>query len=124
MHLCHALKNDPAWTNSTFGGIHMIRSLSLASVLALGLAVPALATEKAADAGTDPAAVAAFTQSLSNSANAEQARKFLMAKGYTNVSELARDENGRWAGSAEKNGKKVGVAIDLTPRTLEVPATN
>lgn len=108
----------------------MIRSLSLASVLALGLAVPALATEQpaatpaATEAATDPAAIAAFTKMLSDVANAQEARKFLMAKGYTEVSELARDGNGRWAGTAVKNGKKVGVAIDLTPKTLEAPATN
>ncbi len=103
----------------------MIRSLSLATVLALGLAVPALAADTpAAAAGADQASITAFTKSLDNAANAQQARKFLMAKGYTNVSELSRDSNGRWAGTAEKNGKPVGVAIDLTPKTIEAPATN
>jgi hypothetical protein len=105
----------------------MIRSLSLASVLALGLAVPALATEQpatAADAGTDPAAIAAFTKMLSDNANAKEARKFLMAKGYTDISELSRDPKGRWAGTAMKNGKQVGVALDLEPKAVEAPVSN
>jgi hypothetical protein len=110
----------------------MIRTLSIASVIALGLAYPAFAadapapaaTAAAAETGTDPAAIAMFTKMLSDAANAKEARKFLMAKGYTDVSELQRDGSGRWAGTATKNGKQVGVALDLTPKAIEVPSTN
>jgi putative membrane protein len=43
----------------------------------------------------------------------EDARKHLMQQGYTNVSELVKDAQGKWVGSATKDGKTVPVAVDL-----------
>lgn len=103
----------------------MIRSTILAAALATGLAVPAFAADQPAnaDASANSAAVAAYTASLSNAANANEARKFLTAKGYSQISELNRDENGRWSGTAVKNGQNVGVAVDISPKQMPA-ATN
>jgi hypothetical protein len=43
----------------------------------------------------------------------EDARQHLMQKGYTNVSELVKDAQGKWVGSATKDGKTVLVAVDV-----------
>lgn len=43
----------------------------------------------------------------------EDARKHLMQQGYTNVSELTKDAQGKWVGSASKDGKTVPVAVDV-----------
>jgi hypothetical protein len=43
----------------------------------------------------------------------EDARKHLMQQGYTNVSELMKDAQGKWVGSATKDGKTVPVAVDV-----------
>ena len=40
----------------------------------------------------------------------EDARKQM---GYTNVSELVKDAQGKWVGSATKDGKTVPVAVDV-----------
>ena len=44
----------------------------------------------------------------------EDARKHLMQQGYTNVSELTKDAQGKWVGSATKDGKTVPVAVDVS----------
>ena len=43
----------------------------------------------------------------------EDARKHLMQQGYTNISELVKDAQGKWVGSATKEGKTVPVAVDV-----------
>jgi len=74
----------------------MIRTLSLAAVLATALALPAFA------AG---ARGSLFTET--------QARAHLSHLGYVNVSGLTKDENGVWHGSATKDGKPLTVAVDI-----------
>jgi hypothetical protein len=74
----------------------MIRSLSLAVALVVGLALPAIA---------GPAAGNPFTM--------EAARQHLMHQGYTHVSQLAKDANGKWVGTATKDGKTVVVAVQV-----------
>jgi hypothetical protein len=73
----------------------MIRTSLLAATLAAGLAIPALAADTAAT----------FTQ--------DQARQHLMHLGYTNVSQLQKDANGNWTGTAVKDGKTVPVAVGV-----------
>jgi hypothetical protein len=87
----------------------MIRALSLAAVLAVGMSFPALAAE------TGPAFASLFTE--------VQARQHLLHLGYTNVSELTKDEDGKWVGTATKDGKTRVVAIDVK-RPAAVAATN
>jgi hypothetical protein len=43
----------------------------------------------------------------------EDARNLLMQRGYTNVSELVKDEIGTWVGSAMKDGKTMPVAVSV-----------
>ncbi len=99
----------------------MIRTLFLSTLLATGLSFHALAADEGA-APADAAAVAANSAQLTVAASAETARKLLGAQGYSNVSELQRDEQGRWTGTALKDGKIVGVAIAL-PRPANVGST-
>lgn len=50
---------------------------------------------------------------LTASANANQVRQLLSAKNYTNISDLNRDESGRWYGTAVKDGKRTAVSVIL-----------
>jgi len=47
-----------------------------------------------------------------NSFTEGQAKDRALARGYTDVSELKKDDAGIWRGSATMDGKSVGVAID------------
>jgi hypothetical protein len=96
----------------------MMRIMFLA-VATAGLAMPALADT----ASFDPAKSAAFGAGLVNAATAEQARLQLAHQGYTGISDLNRDETGRWVGTAMKDGKTVIVAVVL-PHTANAAASN
>jgi hypothetical protein len=79
----------------------MIRAFSLAAALAVGMSVPVLAAET-----SGPAAQSLFTE--------VQARQHLLHLGYTNVSELTKDEGGKWVGTATtKDGQTRAVAVDI-----------
>jgi protein-disulfide isomerase len=95
----------------------MIRSLVIAAAAA-ALSAPALANESAAPA-QDSSAVA--TQQLAQLSAEDQARKHLVSQGYTAVSHLEKDADGRWTGTATKDGKIVIVAIKVP---APAPATN
>ena len=89
----------------------MIRTLALAAVVATGLAVPAMAESANSPS---PAQTAEATPAVrGNLFTEQQARAHLMHLGYTDVSELAKDENGAWRGSATKDGKTLSVAVDV-----------
>lgn len=91
----------------------MIRAFSLAAALAVGMSFPVLAVET----GSGPA-----TQSLFS---AVQARQHLLHLGYTNVSELTKDEDGKWVGTATKDGQTRAVAVDIKrPVAPSAAATN
>jgi hypothetical protein len=47
-----------------------------------------------------------------NSFTEGQAKSRLEANGYSNVTELKKDENGVWKGSAMNAGAKVNVSVD------------
>jgi len=94
----------------------MIKGLGLSFALAVSASVPALA-------GDSAATQAAFTAHLTAKANAEQVRKLLAAKNYKNVSRLDRDQDGRWTGTAFRNGQKTFVSVYL-PTKQNLPATN
>lgn len=91
----------------------MIRSLSLAAALAVGMSVSVFAAEQ-----TGPAAHNLFTET--------QARQHLLHLGYTNVSELSKDEHGRWIGTAKtKDGETRAVAVDVKgPAVPKASVTN
>lgn len=102
----------------------MIRSLSLAALLAAGLSSHALAADEAAAPEADTAAVTEYLDQISKAANMDQVRKLLQAKGYSNISGLVQDESGRWTGTAEKDGKSVGVAVAMPPKGTAAPSAN
>jgi putative membrane protein len=87
----------------------MIRILSLAAALAVGTSVPVLAAE------SGPAFAPLFTE--------VQARQHLMHIGYTNVSGLTQTEDGKWVGTATKDGTARVVAVDVR-RPTAATATN
>jgi hypothetical protein len=92
----------------------MKRVLSLAAALAVGASFSAFAAET----GSGVALQSLFTET--------QARQHLMHLGYTNVSELSKDENGKWIGTAtNKDGKTRAVAVDVKrPVPASGSATN
>jgi putative membrane protein len=93
--------------NWEFGS--MIRTFSIVSAVVVALALPVFA-ESASKA---PAGTEAETPLRGNLFTQEQARTHLAHLGYSDISELTKDENGVWRGSATKNGKDLTVAVDL-----------
>lgn len=93
----------------------MTRMLCLAAVLAAGLALPALASEMMPPMGPTgtPQQPPEQTPATAKPFTRIDARNLLMQRGYTNVSELVKDETGKWVGSAMKDGKTVPVAVDV-----------
>jgi hypothetical protein len=89
----------------------MIRVLFLAAALAAGMSVTVLAAE-----ANGPASQNIFTE--------VQARQHLLHLGYTNVSELTKDEAGKWVGSATKDGQTRAVAVDVRGPAPKPTATN
>jgi|CXWK01.1.fsa_nt_gi hypothetical protein len=87
----------------------MIRTFALAAAAALS--APALAAEITPEANASPAA--ALSTALGQEAAARQAQVALVKQGYTNVSELGRDNDGRFVGTAVKDGKTVFVSVDM-----------
>jgi hypothetical protein len=59
--------------------------------------------------GNNPGAPAAGANSFTE----DQAKARIEERGYTNVSELKKDEKGIWQGTAETGGKKVQVSLDF-----------
>lgn len=94
----------------------MTRILSLAAVLVAGLAFPTIA----ADTSTNTAPQATATKNIpeGNPFSREDARQHLMRQGYTNVSALVKDANGRWVGSGTKDGRTVAVAVGVKGRSI------
>ncbi len=90
----------------------MKSTITLAALIVAGLSTSVFAADAPAAAAA-PAAAVSESAAMSSAANAEQARKLLIAQGYTNVSELTRDDKGRWNGTAMKDGKSAIVAIAL-----------
>ena len=89
----------------------MTRTLSLTAVLVASLAFPAIADD--ATTRTGPQAAATSSSAVANPFTMEDARRHLMQLGYTNVSGLAKGANGKWVGSAKKDGKTTVVAVDV-----------
>lgn len=97
-----------------------ITSAAAAVITAAGFALPASAAESTT-------ATTSFTsihaQELKNQYDAKQAHNILAARGFVNISSLDRDDDGRWVGTAVKDGKTIFVAVALPPAQA-VTATN
>ena len=91
----------------------MIRAFSLAALAAAAFAIPAFAETATGDKtdAIDPAKSAAFAAALATDAAAYQARLQLARQGYVNISELDRNDDGNWTGTAVKDGKMVFVTV-------------
>ncbi len=89
----------------------MIRILSLATVIAFALVLPAAAAD---DANVKaPATTADVAPARGNLFTEEQARVHLSRLGYTDISPMTKDQNGNWRGTATKDGKTLTVAVDI-----------
>jgi putative membrane protein len=88
---------------------NMIRTLVIAAALAAPLALPAMA-----ESPQNPATNASQPHKLKgNLFNEQQAREHLSRLGYTGISDLSKDENGTWRGTAHKDGKLQQVAVGV-----------
>lgn len=59
--------------------------------------------------GNNPGAPVAGANSFTEG----QAKSRIEARGYTNVSDLKKDDSGVWRGKATKGGKSVDVSLDF-----------
>lgn len=66
---------------------------------------PAIKTTEGNNPGAPAAGANSFTEN--------QAKSRIEQRGFTNVSELKKDDKGIWHGTAETDGKKVQVSLDF-----------
>jgi putative membrane protein len=87
----------------------MIRTIAMTAALATSLvALPAFAETAATGPSTQTT-----TAVRGNLFTEQQAREHLSHLGYTGISDLTKDENGVWRGSATKDGNTRTVAVDV-----------
>lgn len=97
----------------------MNRSIFLIS-LGLLVAAPAAAQNPPAKSGPNNNAINSSGQNNSNAPVAGhnsftegQAKSKIEQAGYTNVSDLKKDDNGVWRGEASKGGSTTSVSVDF-----------
>ncbi|MET3889084.1 hypothetical protein ABIE41_000160 [Bosea sp. OAE506] len=89
-----------------------MKKLIIASLIATATSFVAMAqTSTTAPTPTSPVDANAPLPGA-NSFTEGQAKSRLEANGYTDVTDLKKDENGVWKGSAMNAGAKVGVSVD------------
>lgn len=93
----------------------MIRNLILATLATAALATPALAKNSLPVGAYGVPAQNAF---LADASASREAHQHLVRQGYANVSQLIRNEQGQWVGTASKDGKTVIVGINLPDRSV------
>ena len=94
----------------------MLRKIGLAAALATGLGGGAFAqvAPEAPSVSSPPQIVApGALQSGANSFTENQARRRLEQAGFTNVTNLRKDEAGIWRGRASRGTAQVGVGVDF-----------
>ncbi|MEQ1709999.1 MAG: hypothetical protein ABL908_01200 [Hyphomicrobium sp.] len=85
-------------------------TIAAVALAATALALPAIAAETADQLTSVQAAVGA---EMTSAAEARQAQRILLGKGYDTVSTLERAQNGHWVGTATKAGKTIMVSVYL-----------
>lgn len=80
----------------------MVRSIILAAAVSIAATSPIIAADQAQQKSV-----------LEATAAQTEARNHLIRQGYSNISDLQKDENGRWTATAVKDGKVRIVAIDI-----------
>jgi putative membrane protein len=93
-----------AWAAKTV--LHLREHLSMAQKLDQGGITPTAGAAPSRVPGGGPAAGA-------NSFTEGQAKSRIESQGFTNVSLLAKDDQGIWRGKATKDGKNVSVSLDF-----------
>jgi hypothetical protein len=98
----------------------MVRLLLVFSTLALLCSAPAGAQSQAPQARPNNNAINSSDQNNStapvagrNSFTEGQAKSRIEAAGYSNVSNLQKDNDGIWRGKAEKSGTQTEVSLDF-----------
>src|SRR6185312_17556129 len=98
----------------------MMKRLALLLSAALLVASPALAQNPPAQSGPGNNAVNSSGQNNSNAPVAGrnsftegQAKSKIEGAGFTNVTELKKDDNGVWRGKASKSGSDTAVSVDF-----------
>ena len=75
---------------------------------------PAVRTEEGNNASRPVAGANSFTEG--------EAKSRIEARGFQNVSELKKDDEGIWRGKAEQNGRSVSVALDFQGNVFADPS--
>jgi len=75
---------------------------------------PAIRTEEGNNASRPVAGANSFTEG--------EAKSRIESRGFTNVSELKKDDNGIWRGKAQQNGRNVSVALDFQGNVIAEPS--
>jgi hypothetical protein len=99
--------NSPTMGSSTGTGTTLGASGNTANPPRSDSAAPAAVTTTTEPSRTTQAPVAG-----ANSFTEGQARSRIEDKGFTNVTDLKKDDKGVWRASAQKDGKTVTVALD------------
>ena len=103
----------------------MIQKATLAALMTAALTLPAIAGDAPSTAAAAPAADPnMFLAERAHNANANAVRAILQSRGYTQVYDLNRDEDGRWTGSGLKDGKRVLVKLTLPTKVYDPILTN
>lgn len=97
-----------------------ITALTFAAAI---LSAPLAFAQTQATAPTQPTTTAPVAGA--NSFTEGQARSRIEAAGYTNVTDLRKDEQGVWRGQATRNGASTAVGLDFQGNVVEgsAPAT-
>ena len=75
---------------------------------------PAIRTEEGNNASRPVAGANSFTEG--------EAKSRIEARGFANVSELTKDDQGIWRGKAQQNGRNVDVALDFQGNVFADPS--
>lgn len=91
-----------------------MRNVILASIFGALVSTSVVAQTSTTSPTPSPNAPADANAPLpgANSFTEGQAKSRLEANGYTNVSELKKDDNGVWKGTATHSGAQVSVSVD------------
>jgi putative membrane protein len=95
-----------------------MRTVMLLTAFSLALTSGAVVAQPANPDGSTPAVSGRGNNpdapvAGSNSFTAGQAKSRIESNGYANVSDLQKDAQGVWRGTATKDGKKVNVSLDF-----------
>ncbi len=101
--------------NNRIGAVFALSLITAAGGAAAQTTTAAPSTDKAPAAVTttaEPSRTTAAPVAGANSFTEGQARSRIEERGYTQVMDLKKDDNGVWRGTAMKDGKSAQVSLD------------